>query len=125
MATAIVADPTQVTLTAFQAASIDMARTLAVLRDHYAPTDRRLGGMLEELRSVFDAFARCRISDPLVLSTLSRVYQDAATTIRSLAETLPSTPSAAHGRVATARGLAYLCADLVTSGSRSVFRRPS
>lgn len=121
MATPILADETAATIADFQAASRELANVLGLLRDHHAPTDRQLAGSFDELRSTFDVFAAVAVRDAVALRTLSRVYEDLARTICRIAD---DDLADVRRDLATARGLTYLCANLVTSGSRSVFRRP-
>lgn len=123
MAPINVPDATQATIDDMITASREIAEAFSHIRDKFAPVDVELAAMVEGLRRKFDGFADAaaagQVTDPLTLSTLSRVYQDAAMALSELAEADGATVRSA---LSTATGLTLLCCSLVETGPRSIFK---
>lgn len=68
-------------------ASNEIASTLALVGDKWAPLDGRLGRQIEALRSQFALFAASasRVVDPATLRTLGKAYEDVSHTLYELA----------------------------------------
>jgi hypothetical protein len=117
---------TSATISDMIAASREIAHSLELLRDNYARADRRLALDLEDLRHTFStmalaAEARC-VTETEVLEKLGTLYETTASEIHEIADG-PLSPADARPHVSQVFALTYLCAGLVSSGTRSIFRQ--